>query len=275
MGENHEFLIRHITMESDQEEPFYDTLHPEYFGMVILLKGELKRSIDFKEYKAVAPALITIRPGQVYLENGPPVPADYYAIGFRMEFIDAFVADPDWKHPFNRASLVSVEQFDRSVVDLLRILLNMEKEGEISRSVRAYLLLALLEKTDQLCARSSFDAESRRYDRILQQFTLSIEQYFATKTQVNQYAELLHVSSGHLNEVVKALRGKNAKSLIDERRALEAKRLLYRTDQPIRDIAMILGFEDQTYFTKFFKKMSGELPLAFQKKSPYNFHKQP
>lgn len=46
---------------------------------------------------------------------------------------------------------------------------------------------------------------------------------------------------------------------------LEAKRLLLHTDQSIQQIAASLGCEDQSNFTKAFRKATGETPSRFRK----------
>ena len=75
----------------------------------------------------------------------------------------------------------------------------------------------------------------------------------------------MHITPGHLNDVIKEVTGKNAKQFIDDRRILEAKRLLYWTEKPVKEIAWELGFDDAAYFTRYYKKETGELPTAFQR----------
>ncbi|HEX3010353.1 MAG TPA: helix-turn-helix domain-containing protein, partial [Bacteroidales bacterium] len=91
------------------------------------------------------------------------------------------------------------------------------------------------------------------------------EKYYREKTRVSQYAEMLYVSPGHLNDMIKAAIGKSAKQVIDEKRILEAKRLLLWEGHSAQEIAWQLNFEDSAYFNRFFKKHTGETPIYFQK----------
>lgn len=59
--------------------------------------------------------------------------------------------------------------------------------------------------------------------------------------------------------------GKGAKSVITDRIALEAKRLLVHTNRPIYLLAEGLGFEEATNFAKFFKRETGFTPIDFRK----------
>ena len=80
-----------------------------------------------------------------------------------------------------------------------------------------------------------------------------------------EYADMLYVTPGHLNDLIKSVTGKTAKQIIDEKRVVEAKRLLFWGQHSVKQIAGHLNFEDDSYFNRFFKKHTGETPALFQK----------
>jgi AraC-like DNA-binding protein len=102
-------------------------------------------------------------------------------------------------------------------------------------------------------------------NRIVRQFKSLIDENFVNSTQVMQYADMLYVTPGHLNDLIKTVTGKTAKQIIDERRILEAKRLLFWGEHSVKEIAGRLNFEDDAYFNRFFKKHTGNTPALFQK----------
>jgi AraC-like DNA-binding protein len=102
-------------------------------------------------------------------------------------------------------------------------------------------------------------------NRIVRQFKSLIDENFVNATQVTQYADMLYVTPGHLNDLIKTVTGKTAKQIIDERRILEAKRLLFWGEHSVKEIAGRLNFEDDAYFNRFFKKHTGNTPALFQK----------
>ncbi len=57
---------------------------------------------------------------------------------------------------------------------------------------------------------------------------------------------------------------KNALQLIHERVLLEAKRNLIYTVQSVSQISYGLGFNDPAYFSRFFKRLTGQPPKAFR-----------
>jgi len=75
----------------------------------------------------------------------------------------------------------------------------------------------------------------------------------------------LGVRRRRLSEIVKLFTKKPAKTLIQERIILEAKRLLSFTNSNLKDIAFQLGFETATYFSRVFKKHTKKTPLEYQR----------
>ncbi|MNY07174.1 HTH-type transcriptional activator Btr [compost metagenome] len=79
------------------------------------------------------------------------------------------------------------------------------------------------------------------------------------------YAEQLFITPNHLNAICKSYIGSAAGEIIRERVLLEAKRLLVNKNLNINEIAIELNFNDNSYFTKFFKKATGLTPDEFRK----------
>lgn len=80
------------------------------------------------------------------------------------------------------------------------------------------------------------------------------------------FAKKLNITTSHLNDCVNASSGKSVTYWLQNAMITEAQRLLYYTDNEVKEIAFALGFEDHTYFSRLFKKITKETPLAFRKK---------
>jgi AraC family transcriptional activator of pobA len=76
---------------------------------------------------------------------------------------------------------------------------------------------------------------------------------------------LLNVTPNHLNKSVKSSTGKSATKWIEETILLEAKYLLFQTTLSVSEIAMQVGHEDHSYFSRFFKKHEGLTPVQYRK----------
>lgn len=270
-GHSDEFNITKLTLGHGSYEK---TNHPHrhnHYTLIVLCAGNTKQFIDFKEYEAKDAALIFMRPGQVHFEVNPGL-ALMYLITFTSEFLFSYSADNHWEQQFIH-NLLSLKK--NELESLLPFLELTEKEYSNShqnKAVIAQLLLATLEKTETLVASHIHITGRKRYSALMHKFRTLVEKDFQTDTKVNDYAAKLFISAGHLNDVAKEMTGNNAKAIIDERRVLEAKRLLFWTQLPIREIGWKIGFEDPAYFTRFFKKHTGKLPAAFQRELQQNIH---
>lgn len=84
---------------------------------------------------------------------------------------------------------------------------------------------------------------------------------------VDEVAEHLGYSSGHLRTLVRKLTGNSTKTFIDLERIKIMKELLLYSDVRIGELAQLMEFRDAKYFTKFFRKYTGELPHTWMKKN--------
>lgn len=83
---------------------------------------------------------------------------------------------------------------------------------------------------------------------------------------ISSYASGIGISENYLSRLVKKATGRSVGAWIDIVRIQRAKRLLAETREPVIDIAATVGIEDQSYFSRLFKKETGLTPSAFRKK---------
>ena len=99
------------------------------------------------------------------------------------------------------------------------------------------------------------------------EFLMLLESNFLTVTNIDFYAGKLGISSKRLNQILREKLDKTGTQIIHDRLILEAKRKIIHSDVTIKEIAYDLGFTDRPYFSRFFKKQTGETPEEFQKKA--------
>ena len=99
---------------------------------------------------------------------------------------------------------------------------------------------------------------------LIKDFSGLVEQHFRTEHSVQYYADRLFKSPKTLSNLFKKYNDKSPLRIIQERLALEAKRLLYYTDKSAKEIAFDLGFDDPAHFSRFFKKEVGQSPSDFK-----------
>jgi AraC family transcriptional activator of pobA len=97
------------------------------------------------------------------------------------------------------------------------------------------------------------------------EFLMLLESNYLQVRNTDFYAGKLGISSKRLNQILKEKLDKTGMQLIHDRIILEAKRLIIHSDNTLKEIAYDLGFSDRPYFSRFFKKQTGQTPDAFQK----------
>ncbi|GAB2703791.1 helix-turn-helix domain-containing protein [Mucilaginibacter koreensis] len=131
------------------------------------------------------------------------------------------------------------------------------------RMVAAYLSV-LLTYLSRLYTEQYKATETSMDKLLLKSFQAKIEECYRELHEVGDYASLLHISAGHLSEVVKLQSGKPAIKHIHDRLVLEARRLLFHTHHASKEVAYELGFTDASYFNRFFKRETGVTPVEYR-----------
>jgi YesN/AraC family two-component response regulator len=99
---------------------------------------------------------------------------------------------------------------------------------------------------------------------ILQNLKNYIELHFKTKHSASDYADLLNLTPKALGKITKNHFNKTLTTLISERIIIEAKRELYLTNKAVKEIAYELGYEDEHYFSRFFKNNADVSPQMYR-----------
>ena len=129
----------------------------------------------------------------------------------------------------------------------------------------SYLKIFLINASRiKLKQQQSAEATVRKEPFILNILKDAIEQHFKTLHSPGEYADLLNISAKVLNRVSKTHFNKTLSGLIADRITTEAKRELYLTAKPIKLIAYELGFNDEFYFSRFFKSNVAVSPQTFR-----------
>lgn len=93
-----------------------------------------------------------------------------------------------------------------------------------------------------------------------------VEKNYKKLKNVNDYASHIFISEKRLGQATSKVLGKSPKEIINDRILLEAKRLLVHTHLSVKEIGQQLGFEDSSYFVRYFKKNANVTPIEFRSK---------
>jgi AraC family transcriptional activator of pobA len=264
-----QFKIRALADVLGGNDLVHDLHRHDFYFILAVDRGAGTHGIDFTRYDVRDHSIFMLRPGQVHqleLKAG--------STGFLIEF------DPAFYHPADslpKQRLIRAGQKNVCAVEdgrfekLLAILTNIfnefsgKQEGymEVIKASLDIFFIEFLRQSRNL-ADASAPTDSYAQER-LEAFLELLSTHLAERKQVSQYAGLLNLSTYQLNAISKATVGKPASELINEQIVLEAKRYLLATSSQVKDIADHLGYDDISYFIRFFKKHTGSSPEAFRK----------
>lgn len=92
-----------------------------------------------------------------------------------------------------------------------------------------------------------------------------IETHYACNRTLADLGRELGVSQAHLSQLIRRHTGRTYSELVQEKRMARAKELLAYTEIAVMDIAIEVGYSDQFYFSKLFKRLWGMSPNAWRK----------
>ena len=99
---------------------------------------------------------------------------------------------------------------------------------------------------------------------LIREFNFLVEKHFKSKHTVVEYADLLNKSPKTVSNTFSKINSKSPLQYIQDRRMIEARRLLMYSDSHIKEIAVEIGFEDVQTFSRFFKKQEGISPSEYR-----------
>ena len=105
---------------------------------------------------------------------------------------------------------------------------------------------------------------SNHHELIFAKYKGLVEENYTKNLSIHEYAVILNISSKTLTNITKEIVGKPASKIISERIILEIQRLLKFTSMQISEIAFKVGFEDASYFVKYFKRNMGVSPSSYR-----------
>lgn len=238
----------------------------DYYHMMVIEQGEGEHEIDFNSHTIANHTIFFIRPGQVH-----QLQLKANSTGFMLQFGAEFTngREKAASRLLRKASNKSYYELNAADFSKISHLLNetlqeyTAKNTQYEDVIRAnldVLLISLL----RLQTNNTSTSESSPHQEQLDKFLELLEANITEVKQVSAYAEMMNLSPYQLNAITQKMLGKNSSDVLNDYVILESKRYLLATDSQIKEIAWQLGYEDPSYFIRFFKKHTGYSPAEFR-----------
>jgi AraC family transcriptional regulator, transcriptional activator of pobA len=263
------FSVRKLEAVLNGQALVHEMHKHNFYFILALEKGQGIHQIDFVDYEVTDNVVFILRPGQVHQLQ---LQAD--CTGFLLEFDTSFyqpkhtITEHRWRKATSKNYCALEESRLKKIISILSNIFfeYTNRQDGYAEAIKANLDLFFIEFVRQSRNQREISTHTGNYTQERYEELLGLlEANISEMKQVSQYAELLNLSTYQLNSITKASAGKTTADLINEQVILEAKRHLLATTNQVKDIAWYLGYEDASYFIRFFKKHTGHSPDAFRK----------
>jgi len=247
----------------------------DFFEVLYLAKGSGFHVIDSNNYEIIPPCIFFMSPGQAHkLEFSQDIEgfififnADFYLLNRRdqntlIEFPFFYTIQQD-----NPPLLLESKEDIHFVEGLFSQGVSEIKKENYSIEMLRSILDLLLTTCSSRYKISDHPKYKGKGHILLKRFYQLLEENYQNNFSPADYASLLTVTPNHLNQTVKQFTGKTTIQIIKLKQILEIKRLLLHTNLNISQIAEQLNFDDQSYFSKYFKRETQLTPLEFRAKN--------
>lgn len=243
----------------------------DYFNILWLRNGKAQYQIDFQVFEAAEETLVFLAPGQIFT-----VLSEQIMEGYRIAFDSDFYCLDTHHHEigcngllfndFSSAPYIKISE--KESLELTYLIEEIEKNIKTASTARfeliqSYLKIFLIKTTHIKKIQRGNIGKWEQVSDPLTDFNHLVNQHFRKIHSVSEYAEMMFLSPKSLTKKL-AKYGQKPSKIIQERLILEAKRLLYHSEKDVKEITYELGFEDPSYFSRFFKKHVDHSPAHFR-----------
>jgi AraC family transcriptional activator of pobA len=259
-----------------EDNSYFDHLQRNnYFSVIWIKDGSGKLKSDYSEYIFDEDTLLAFTPYQPFMLSTEEKLSGV-AIQFHPDFFcihkhhkevscSGILFDNIYRPPYVKVDSTSAGTFNMMIGQIKAEMQNRAlAQYEILVSyLKIFLITASRLKSEQQAIERKPDNENKE-PYILHDLKEAIETHFKTKHSASDYADMLNISAKALARITKTHFNKTISNLIAERIVIEAKRELYLTNKPVKEIAYELGYEDEYYFSRFFKTNADISPQLYR-----------
>lgn len=237
--------------------------------VVICQNGNTKGRVNFNEYEVSAPFMFVILKGQIIQLDEISTDFSCLFISMSSEFteeLNMIESIPLFLSVKDNPLILLTDPELRSLVNYhemsWRLILN--EENPYRKDAAMHLTKAFFYGIGHDIHRTAKKESKSNPELYMEKFLGLVKTNFKQGREVKYYAEKLFITPKYLSKIVKKHSGKSAKEWIDEYIILEAKSQLKFTSKTTQQISEDLNFPSQSFFGKYFKRITGMTPTSYR-----------
>jgi AraC-like DNA-binding protein len=253
---------------------FGEHFRSDHFSVMLVTRGTVEVSVNLRPFTIQKNGLVVSAPNAIKQMIGASPTAQGLVVHFTTHFLN-YAGLP--KHSNDLVGYFSSQYKPKWELD-------QGDAAVIERYIRE--LFALCEQSDRPFGKEQLNhiflafiyeiaAQGRKYspplighltrkEELVIRFANLVSNNFRQERMVRYYADALNVTAKYLTETVKEINGRSAGEIIDDFVILESKLLLEKPENTIANVANLLNFSDQSFFGKYFKRLTGISPKEFK-----------
>lgn len=257
------------------ENPFSTLQHNNYYTVLVITRGKGLLNSGFSTTAFAASGVACFSPHQPFMIKDIK-DLEGTAIHFHPDFFCIYRHQNEVASNgalFNNAYQspcfsITDEECDEFVSGISKMKKEVTKNGIAQQELLILHLKIILINAIRIKDREQVHMREmlskNRDAACVQHLVDAIEEHYRKQYTTSDYSRLLGISSKSLARMTKKYLDKTLTDLIGDRIMIEAKRELYLTSKPVKAIAHTLGFTDEYYFSRFFKKRADISPQIYR-----------
>jgi|AGTN01.2.fsa_nt_gi AraC-type DNA-binding domain-containing proteins len=260
------FERQHINFISDY--PF----KVDVIIIFVCLRGSARGFINLKAYEMQSPCLAILLPNQILQHEFISDDFEGYLIVFSKDFAGTLLTQIRDKFPLflaaiNNPVLPLNSQLLSAAIVYYRIIKRVvdDAQNPYQLEIVKHTTMSLFYSFGSWLHNSPEQSQSKRKALVKNFFNL-VQTHCKEERGLSFYADELNITPKHLSKVIKENSNMSAAAWIDNSVVLEAQAMLKSTNMTIQQISDELNFPSQSFFGKFFKRVTGMSPKEYREK---------
>lgn len=246
-------------------------VHEGFLQLLYLTGGSVKAQFNTVRHELAAPCLLVVPARTVHGFHfatdvqGPVITAAQKPLESLASVVMAELL-PVIRTP----AALALDANSRHADALMPLFLAMEREyrtpamGQVAAGLSLLTALLVQVARVQTSLQPTGPAMTTRKAAQIERFRALVDARFRTRLTVEACAHELGITTGQLTRLCREVLGMSSLDVINARIVHEAQRDLVYTSTTIKQLAAALGFEDEAYFSRFFRKQTGQTPKEFR-----------
>lgn len=256
-------------------EPLSSSLRSNHVIIALCTCGEIDVEINYVVYKFKKNSVMILKPLDIVTFIGKSDDLNGKVLLLTNNAISPMLANFNAKI-FKSMKNLPIISYDSHYLDMIAQFFAMLEQAQAvldyenfeeytAKMVAAMFVLQESYVKNVLGDNVSVPGVVMRKRELFRKFVEAIIESYMEAREVLFYANVLGVSSGYLNEVCNEVSGHSAKEIIDMAVSSRLKAELSYTSKTIQELADEYNFPSQSYFSRYYKRMTGMTPSDFRK----------